>query len=204
MSWCWTSGARSPCPASTTAWRTWWGRSGWCWPASEPTVLAVGAADAFGKPMHWSPFDRVRGKPDLYAPGSLADTPLAAAVSVPTLQGTSAAAIYAGAAATLVWATDLTQSAESVRRTLLDQARRVPDEEAARVLDLPAALTRARTSLVLGRLGPRPVPLSQVAAETGLPPDVVGPVLRDLTGRFMVTVVQESGVDRFRYLPPEG
>lgn len=164
------------------------------YPAWHPGVLAIGALDEEGAPTAYSPYFADAGKPELYAPRSLAGTPLAELVTQHDAQGTTFAAIYAAAAAVLVWASYRTLSATEIREILLSTADRGPAGAAEPVarLDLPAALERTRQELLLDVLERGRMATGQLLAESGLPSSVALAVLDRLVEGGRVAVRTEG------------
>lgn len=157
-----------------------------CYPAWYEGVLAVGALDDSGEPAPWSQFyDAAAGKPDLFALGTLAGTPLAPVAGMPRYEGTSAAALNVLGASVLVWAVDRSQTAGDVAGALQDSARTIGDgaEQPRPALDLPSALDRARLRLVRSGLARGPLDTQGVASATGLSEEAVEPLLKDLLGQ---------------------
>ncbi len=146
------------------------------YPGWLPEVLAAGPArDGRVAPgTHWDPG---AGKPDLFAPESVAGTPLASVVHDPQRQGPALAALHVLTAAVLVWATDRRLRADDVRAILVGTAREMPTPEgvpgpAPRELDVEAALRRARTRFVLEALAAGPLGVDGLVSACPFPTGV--------------------------------
>ncbi len=168
------------------------------WPGWCADALAVGGLGADGLPEPYSVYFPDAGKPELFAPGTVAGSALAAAVEDPTMRGTSAAALHAVAAAILVWATDRSLSAGDVREALLDAADLVPvgDVEIRR-LNVDRALARTRGQILLDALEWGPIELTELIAEAGLPSELAIPLVEQLVAEgTLLRRVSEHGAAR--------
>jgi hypothetical protein len=149
------------------------------YPAWSPEVLAVGALGADGRPAPYSAYFRQSGKPELFAPESVAESALAGVVADSDMKGTSVSALYAVAAAIVVWVTDRDRTARDVRAILLDTADRIDGSTASgpRRLDSQKALSRTRELLLLDALERGPLELHELLAKTGMRPQHAMPLL---------------------------
>jgi hypothetical protein len=159
------------------------------WPAWHEFVLAVGAHDVAGRPEEYSRFFSKAGKPDLFALGTVTNTPLAGVPDVPggVTAGTSFAALNAAAAAVLVWSVDRTMTSGQVDRLLRSTA--VPfgrGRPRPKRLDLDAALAAARLRLVAGGLTAGPLDEQAIAAASGLDAEATRTLLGQLVARGAV------------------
>lgn len=152
------------------------------YPAWYGTVLSVGA-ESHDTPMPYSPYFEADGKPDVYAPNQLEPNGLGSILADPSIQGTSLSALHAAAAAIVIWASDLTQTATDVRRALVENARRVEDGTSTiRVIDVDRSLVAVRRQLIIDNLQSEPLGLRQILATTGLRPEIATPILDQLVG----------------------
>lgn len=158
-----------------------------CWPAWNPTVLAIGALDESGSVAAYSPYFPDRSKPELYAPAQLVDTSIKDLVADPSMQGTALAALNAAAVAITVWSTDRDLTAAELRQVLVSTAMPIePDATSPRRIDPSAALGHLRQSRVLDILQWQSMELGQLVAESGMRAEVVIPIVDQLveTGRI--------------------
>ncbi|MGH9226740.1 MAG: hypothetical protein ACRD2W_23795, partial [Acidimicrobiales bacterium] len=130
--------------------------------------------------------------PELFAPGALAESLLAAVPDAPAAaSGTSFAALTVMGAAVLVWSLDRSRTAADVRTLLVGTgAPLVRRKSHPRRLDLTSALNAARGGLVIAGVARRPLDRQEVVAATGLPIDLVTTVLDRLVA---AGIVKESG-----------
>ncbi|MFD4181496.1 CHAT domain-containing protein [Rhodococcus sp. NPDC058514] len=169
------------------------------YPAWCDDVLAVGAIEDDGSLTHETPFFPDVGKPDLYAPRTIAGTSCDEIVDEPEMEGTTFAALYVAVAAMLVWATDRDLSAKDVRGLLVDTASPLPVEGGgpARRLAVDAALERVRRNVIVGTLGSDALELGQLLAETSIRPELAVPILDELVAGESVRKVIRNGVEQF-------
>ena len=170
------------------------------YPAWLPGVVAVGSIDPeTGRPAPYSVHFPDDHKPDLYAPKTLVGTVLEHAVSSPAGEGTTFSALYAAAAAALVWATYRALPAAAVRDLLV--ASGDPGDGEPPVLDLAAALRSARQLLLLDALEGGPLSATELLSASGLASEVAYPILTDLTERGSL-VAHTTGAEQ-RYENPD-
>jgi hypothetical protein len=151
------------------------------YPAWLPEVLAVGALGPDGRPAAYSAYFAQDRKPELFAPESVVDSPLAGTVADSSMKGTSFSALYAVAAAILVWVTDRDRTADHIKGILIESATPMDDSaNGPRRLDTQEALRRTREVLLLDALERGPLELHQLLAKTGMRPDHAVPLLDDL------------------------
>ena len=158
------------------------------YPAWHDFVVAVGGLEESGARAGYSPYFPDDRKPDLYAPGTVAGTPLESIAVGPTVtgMGTSFAALNVVMAATCVWALDRTMSAREVSKTLRTTATPMEDgTNAPKKLDIDAALNSARARLVMRALLTGPLNEQGVAAATGLSPETARALLDALVERSL-------------------
>jgi hypothetical protein len=157
------------------------------YPAWHDFVIAVGGLEPAGGPAPYSPYFPEARKPDLYALGTVAGTPLASIPVGPTATGigTSFAALNVVMAATCVWALDRTMTARQVAGTLRKTAKPVDGAKGVKRLDIDGALNAARARLVMRALLSGPLDEQGVAAATGLSPDTARPLLDALVGKSL-------------------
>ncbi len=156
------------------------------YPAWHDFVLAVGGLEESGRKATYSPYFSDVGKPDLYALGTVAGTPLEALPNVPSsTQGTSFAALNVVMAATCVWALDRTMTSEQVAKTLHVTAAKVGRAKAPKRLDIAAALNAARARLVMRALLAGPLDEQGVAAASGLDTETARVLLESLVERSL-------------------
>lgn len=162
------------------------------YPAWHSFVLAVGALAENGRPATYSKFFADVGKPNLYALGTVAGTPLEDILALPgKAVGTSIAALNVVAAATIVWGLDRTLTAKHVRRLLDVTARQDARPGGLKQLANDAALNAVRARLVMRALLSGPLDEQGIAAASGLGPDVTDPLLKSMIDNG--TVRMESG-----------
>jgi subtilisin family serine protease len=157
------------------------------YPAWHDIVLAVGGLEPSGLKADYSPYFSDVGKPDLYALGTVAGTPLEGLPDVPAsnAKGTSFAALNVVMAATCVWALDRTMTSEQVAETLHATAAKVGRAKAPRRLDIAAALNAARARLVMRALLAGPLDEQGVAAASGLDTETARVLLDSLVERSL-------------------
>lgn len=153
------------------------------YPARNPSVLAVGALTVDGELADYSEMAPEIAKPELLALGDLSETPFAPSLSRASV-GTSFSALVAVAAATLVWATHPAADASWVRQVLIDTATPF---EGSRVIQLEAALDRAREDRLLHVLDGGPLSLLEIVASMGWPQTLARDALDRLIQREAVT-----------------
>jgi hypothetical protein len=151
------------------------------WPAWHEGVLAVGALGEDGHPTEYSPPFPAARKPDVYAPETLAGTSLAEIPNDPLMKGTSAAAMFASAAAIAVWATDRSLSAQEVRSILIETAP--TSAPGVRKIDVNAALAHTRKQLLTKALAKGRLTLTELLTATGMRPEVALPLLDDTSAK---------------------
>ena len=168
------------------------------WPASNREVLAVGALDQSGSVAAGSPYFSDQGKPELYASAQLSDNLIQEFVSDLDAHGAGLAAFAVAAAAVTIWSTDRDLTAAELRQVLVDTAVPVdPGKNAARKLDVAAALTQLRRSRVLDILQWQSVELGQLVAEAGMRPDVIIPIVGALEGEGRIQRQRVGDTDVF-------
>jgi hypothetical protein len=168
------------------------------YPAWCAAALGVGALEPDGTPAAYSIYDPEARKPELYAPKTVDNSPLEVLVAERGAEGPSFAAMYAVAAAIVVWATDRGLSADDVRATLVETAKPLTTPKGEiRCLDVAAALRRTRHQLLLDALEWRPLGLYELLAETGMRPELALPILDHAVERHELRRVTRSGDERY-------
>ena len=175
------------------------------YPAWHPFVLAVGALAKNGRPATYSKFFADEGKPNLYALGTVAGTPLEGIPTIPgrTAVGTTFAALNVVAVATIVWGLDRTLTAGYVIRLLDVTARQDARRGGLKRLAIDAALNAVRARLVMRALLSGPLDEQGIAAASGLGPDVTGPLLKSMVAKGTVRIESERYVGDLTVLTQE-
>lgn len=135
------------------------------WPAWMGGVIAVGALHKDGTPAPYSMNFPEEGKPDIFAPQTLAGTKLEDWVANPDQNGTSYAVLYASAVAALVWASYRNLRAEDVRAVLLGDKT----TQGIRTLNATRALDDVRALAITDVLERGEMELHRIISESGLP-----------------------------------
>lgn len=155
------------------------------YPAWYPDVLAVGGLEDNGQLASFSIWDPVKRKPDIFARKHVRGSELEKVVRNPGGQGTSFSAYQAMAAAVLVWATDLSQTAAQVKEVLVSTAEEIPHgrlkaKNRPKALNLKQAIEKVRKNIIVRTLANGPLEMQELIVASGLGPRVTEQVLETL------------------------
>ena len=169
------------------------------YPARLHHVLGVGALHG-GNVADYSSLPKKVDKPEIHAPESLLDSPLRLALKEPSQSGTSFAALRVTAVAALIWSINPVGDREWVRDTLLASARSTErkGKPPIRMLDIDAALEKARAKVVTEALGSVELTFAELQGAVGFAASVLDPLLEKLRPGIVAREEAGSVVYRLR------